>query len=283
MRSIPAQFAARVPARAHTLAAIVLLSHVAVACGNGGNSPAAMPTAPNPLPVAIGDPGDPRPADPIPAPVPLPPPAPPAPRLVRSRFLAFGDSLTAGTTAPVAEGLMGAGLPQSYPFKLLDLLQARYRSQSFTVENEGRPGEGAQGGSRRLPDVLRAFGPEVVILMHGVNDITVFGRAAIGTAASFVNTMARDARFAGAEVVICTLPPQRSGGPRATDPGVLADYNAAIRDIARGEGATLVDFAAEFGDVRLIGADGLHPTEAGYNRMAQILLETLRRRFEAVP
>jgi lysophospholipase L1-like esterase len=131
--------------------------------------------------------------------------------------------------------------------------------------------------------VLRAVGPEVVILMHDANDITVLGRPAIGQTAAFLNTMARDARFAGAEVVLCTLPPQRAGGARATDPGVLADYNTAVREIARGEGAILVDFAAEFGDVGLIGADGLHPVEAGYARMAQILFDTLRRRFEAAP
>jgi lysophospholipase L1-like esterase len=181
------------------------------------------------------------------------------------------------------EGLTGAGLPQSYPFKLLDLLHARYRTQSVVGENEGRPGEAASGGARRLPEVLRALAPEVVILLHGVNDITAFGRPAIGQTAAFLNAMARDARLAGAEVVLCTLPPQRAGGARAADPGVLADYNAAIREIARGEGAILVDFAALFGDSALIGADGLHPVEAGYARMAQLLFDILQRQFEVAP
>ena len=158
-----------------------------------------------------------------------PVPAPPVPRLIRSRFLAFGDSLTAGAISPVAEGLMGAGLPQSYPFKLLDLLHARYRTQTFVVENEGRPGEAASGGVRRLPEVLRAVGPEVVILMHGVNDITVLGRPAIGQTAAFLNTMARDARLAGARVVLCTLPPQRASGSRAAAARLSAASHARRR------------------------------------------------------
>jgi lysophospholipase L1-like esterase len=97
--------------------------------------------------------------------------------------------------------------------------------------------------------------------------------------AQYVNTMARDARFGGAQVILCTLLPQRTGGSRTADPAVVASFNDAIRDVARGEGAMLMDFARDFGDLSLIGADDLHPTEAGYARMAQMLFELIRSRF----
>jgi lysophospholipase L1-like esterase len=176
---------------------------------------------------------------------------------------------------------MSAGLPQSYPFKLQQLLAARYFDQSFVIENEGKPAEGVEDGVFRLPSLLRAISPEVVILLHGVNDLTDVGLAGVPRVAEYLNTMARDARFAGADVVICTLPPQRPGGFRAADPTAIARYNQAVRDIARGEGALLVDFDRDM-DVNLIGADGLHPTEPGYQRMAQLVFDAFRLRYEAL-
>jgi lysophospholipase L1-like esterase len=93
-------------------------------------------------------------------------------------------------------------------------------------------------------------------------------------------TMAHDAGVTGAQVVLCTLPPQRAGGSRAADAAAIGSYNQAIRDIARSEGAMLVDFAAAMTELNAIGADGLHPTEAGYARMAEILFNVLRASFE---
>jgi lysophospholipase L1-like esterase len=132
----------------------------------------------------------------------------------------------------------------------------------------------------RLPPILRSLAPEIVVLLEGVNDITFLEPRRVTQVAGYVNTMAHDARFAGAQVIICTLPPQRPGGLRAADPAAVSSYNQALRDVARGEAATLVDFANDFGNLSLIGADGLHPTEAGYSRMADILFDSVRRTFE---
>jgi len=253
------------------LAAIVAALLISTACG--GNTP----TSPTPSPpiTAPAPPTDPQP----PAPSPPMPPAP-APRTSRTRFLAFGDSITAGTTSPALNLLMTAGLPQSYPFKLKELLSGRYTEQSFTMVNEGKPAEAAEDGVLRLPALLRAVAPEVVILLHGVNDITFQGQSGVNRTIGFLNTMARDARFSGAHVILCTLLPQRPSGSHAANPAVLTNYNQRVRDLARGEGALLIDFETDFGDLSLIGRDGLHPTEAGYSRMAQMVFDLLRQRFE---
>src|SRR5262245_29733525 len=113
---------------------VICVAIWALACG-GDNTPTSttsqLPPVASPPPVA-----DPRPGDLPPSPQP-PQPVPPAvPRISRTRFLAFGDSITAGTTSPSVTRAMGAGLPESYPFKLLALLQARYTAQTFTMENE---------------------------------------------------------------------------------------------------------------------------------------------------
>ena len=158
-------------------------------------------------------------------------------------------------------------------------MAARYANQIIEVENAGQPAEAAADGMLRFPGVVHVFSPEVVVLLHGVNDVGFFGLRSVSRVAEYVNAMARDARFAGAEVVLSTLPPNRPGGFRATDPPVIAAYNTALRDVARGEGALLVDFEREV-DISFIGLDGLHPTEAGYARMAEVLFPAIRRRYE---
>ena len=231
----------------------------------------SSPTGPSPMPPIAQPPPTTQP----------PTPTPVTPRTSRTRYLAFGDSVTAGTTSP-AVGLfrtMGAGLPESYPFKLQSMLNGRYTAQTIQIENEGKPGEPAEDGSRRFAGVLRAANPEIVILLHGVNDITFLGLPGVPRTASFVNTMAREARNLGKQVMICTLLPQRPGGFRAADPAAIAAYNRALRDVARGENAILVDFEALF-DVKFIGLDGLHPTDQGYSRMAEILFGQARTLFE---
>ena len=55
-----------------------------------------------------------------------------------TRFLAFGDSLTAGTLSPSLMALI-VSPPDSYPFVLQNHLVARYRQQVPVVVNEGIP------------------------------------------------------------------------------------------------------------------------------------------------
>ena len=70
-------------------------------------------------------------------------------------ILAFGDSLTAG---------VGAKSGSAYP----DALQALTGRR---VVNAGVSGETTAGGVARLPSVLEAVGPDLVMLMEGGNDI----------------------------------------------------------------------------------------------------------------
>ena len=78
------------------------------------------------------------------------------PRLVATRFLAFGDSLTLGVirTSPT---LLLESRPDSYPFKLGQLLTARYQTQTPESLNDGVGGEAASPTGRlRLPGSLDA-------------------------------------------------------------------------------------------------------------------------------
>jgi lysophospholipase L1-like esterase len=63
---------------------------------------------------------------------------------------------------------------------------------------------------------------------------------------------------------------------------LLPEANAQIRLLADAERATLVDLFAAFGGTPdpYIGTDGLHPTDAGYERIAQIFFDTIRATLE---
>jgi lysophospholipase L1-like esterase len=217
----------------------------------------------------------------------------PGQRISRTRFLAFGDSLTAGeVTAPMQGGLSEGSSPWfaqilvpqgSYPSQLDLLLRARYvqQSASISVTNAGKLGEPATEGARRFPDVMSNLRPEVVLVLTGANDLAL-GSSAVAPAALAVETMAKEARFRNARVFIATMPPQRSSGTRALPASLVQTYNGRLADVARGEGAVLVDlYSALLPSVTTyIGVDGLHPTEAGYRRVAEAFFAAIRQDLE---
>jgi len=222
---------------------------------------------------------------PIPQPPPQPQPPPPGPpRLGITRILAFGDSMTAGTTSAPLPGVHGldAGLPQSYVFKLQTLLTQRYSAQSVLVFNEGRAGNRAAEDQRRLIDAIRASNPEALLLLEGANDLNMVGnRDAISPTIGALEVLIGEGVSRGVRVFIGTLPPQRVGGKSAAA-GFIGDFNEQIRKMAPDEGATLVDFFRSL-TINDIGEDGLHPTEAGYQRMAEIWLDALKAAYEQPP
>ena len=62
----------------------------------------------------------------------------------------------------------------------------------------------------------------------------------------------------------------------------VATLNGKIATLATVRGVTLVDLYKDFAaaGTRLIGVDGLHPTEAGYTEMATSFYNAIAARFE---
>ena len=75
--------------------------------------------------------------------------------MAEDTILAFGDSLTYGT---------GANAGEDYPTLLSHLA-------NINVINAGIPGEISSKGLERLPNVLNKHTPDLLILIHGGNDI----------------------------------------------------------------------------------------------------------------
>jgi lysophospholipase L1-like esterase len=211
-----------------------------------------------------------------------------APRLTKTKFLAFGDSLTAGEMGfPTSGGHFRFIVEPTtaYPTQLEGALRSRYTTQASAIDviNGGWSGEWAQDGAKRLEQVLPALRPDVLIVLEGINDLASMLDRGIGPAADGIDRMAKQARGRGASVMLATLPPPRPPGTHAVEDRLIRQLNALIRGIASGENAVLVDlYGGMSSDLnRYIGPDGLHPTDAGYQRIAELMLLAIRANFES--
>jgi lysophospholipase L1-like esterase len=221
--------------------------------------------------------------------------------------MAFGDSITAGalgTECPVGGGVncsvtttsrrlllqrLFANLevsPFAYPRVLQVSLTARYTNQNVVVANEGIPGESIAAGKDRLAGVLNQQAPQALLLQEGANDMNQ-ARPPLDVHVEDLRSMVRSARSRGITVFVGTLLPQRPNACRGYDfcDGVndTVLLNARIRTMAAAEGALLVDLYAAFEGRTgtLLGLDGLHPNEAGYQKMAELFFDAIKQRLEA--
>jgi lysophospholipase L1-like esterase len=84
-------------------------------------------------------------------------------------------------------------------------------------------------------------------------------------------------------VILATLTPQRPGSTKGTtSPADIRTINARILDLCRRYQTGCADLYTAFGGEQspLIGTDGLHPTPAGYDLIAETYFEVIRRLFE---
>lgn len=215
------------------------------------------------------------------------------PQLTLTRFLAVGDSITEGEITAALGAVSSRGFQNSvqrvvpsasYPAVLQDLMRARYTSQAsaISVINAGLSGERALDASAqaRVAQAIATHRPQVVLLMHGYNDIA--NVSALSATANAVSTMAAEARNRGARVFIANLAPSRPTGSSARPSSSVTGFNERLLTVIRGEGATLVDvYGALLPDViTYIGVDGLHPTEAGYRKIAETFMATIQANLE---
>ena len=204
------------------------------------------------------------------------------PTITATRFLAFGDSLTEGKLSLTLDRLIDSPA-HSYPAKLLRLLSDRYSSQQIVVINEGFGGERVDESRSRFRAALSQHRPQAVLLMHGVNDLNGTATGKVQAAVDGLEELIKEGRDAGVAVFVATLPPL-GPGPKAGCPECVEPFNERLARVAAAKQATLVDvYAAWGGRTGLMGADGIHPTEAGYEVIAAAFFEAIRRVLEQSP
>jgi lysophospholipase L1-like esterase len=199
--------------------------------------------------------------------------------LAKARFVAFGDSITAGVVS-LAPFIM-LSPPHTYPVKLQQMLGERYPAQNLVVINRGESGEDTRGGARRLPGVLDADTPEVLLLLEGINNLG----AATSTQVTALRTMITEAQGRGVDVIIATvmpvLPTWKNYQPGVTIPRITAlntQIHALAAQYALGPPVDL--YAIFLARPELIGTDGLHPTANGQTEIARAFRDEIVGRYD---
>jgi len=174
-------------------------------------------------------------------------------------IVALGDSLTAG---------LGVAADEAYPARL----EARLAREGYAyrVVNAGVSGDTTAGGLRRVDWVLRAK-PEIVIVALGAND----GLRAQSPQAMRDNLAAIVKRLqaAGARVLLAGMRLPPNYGAEYTK-----EFQAVFPDVARSTGVAFMPFLLDgvAADPRLNQPDGIHPTAAGQQIIADRVWPYLR-------
>jgi lysophospholipase L1-like esterase len=202
------------------------------------------------------------------------------PKISVTSFMAFGNSITEGKNGDDPAGHI---LVNNYPEDLRAMLAARYTSQSISMATRGLGGEWAVDGVNRLPNDLASTHPQALLLEEGINDLLGGNPATLAPMIDALKSMVRQANHQGISVFLVTLTPMRPGGLHGDGAlPLIPEANTQIRGVAQSEHVTLVDLYAGIGGSPdpYIGADGLHPTEMGYQKIAQIFFDAIRANLE---
>jgi lysophospholipase L1-like esterase len=165
-------------------------------------------------------------------------------------ILAFGDSLTYG---------IGTSKKTNYPAVLAKLTHHK-------VINQGVSGEKTAAGLKRLPKLLDRYKPELLILIHGGNDI--LKKTPTSQTIDHLTQMIQAAKQRNIQVVMLGVPKSNL---------LLLKSAEFYGKIAHAENVPIdLDILpAIIGDAAL-KSDTVHPNTAGYKRMAQAIYQLLQ-------
>ncbi|MEV6130607.1 SGNH/GDSL hydrolase family protein [Streptomyces violaceusniger] len=190
------------------------------------------------------------------------------------RLMPLGDSITDGFTP----------YPGGYRVRLWQLLAAGGYTVDFVGsqangpaelgdhDHEGHSGWRIDQLDAQIDTWLRQSDPRTVMLLIGTNDLNQ--NHDIATAPARLSALIDRIRRAKprCELFVATVPPQSN----ATLEGRVKAYNAAIGPIVAGKGPQVhlvrMYDALTTSDL----ADGIHPTRAGYEKMAAVWYNALR-------
>jgi lysophospholipase L1-like esterase len=202
--------------------------------------------------------------------------------LAWTNFVAFGDSITEGQVLSQSLGFAMAIEPlEAYPYKLEQILRSQYPAEDIRIANKGFGGEAPPQGVVRLPGVLDAEAPQVLLLQEGTNGLNSSRVTSYGNDLRAMVSLARQRNI---NVIIATLlpvgPPHTDSRP--TKRAAVIELNKRIEAIAAEFGiAPALDLYSTFeANPGLLDFDGLHPTRAGYTRIAELFADEVIRRYD---
>jgi lysophospholipase L1-like esterase len=212
-----------------------------------------------------------------------------------TRFIAFGDSVTAGENG--RPGLVNGFIdfPNIYPLELEQLLNTEYPGQGIVVINRGGGGDSVERSVEKLPAILEADHGGALLLLDGYNNLLAEctpGQSGSTACARKIDDVvaglrqcvriARGPAYGIKYVFVSTITPpgQFVGGPR--DRRIAGDAvtrtNGAIAAMVQAEGAILVDTFGRFvgHEADYVDQDGLHLRPAGYQALAAAFFDAIK-------
>ncbi len=171
-------------------------------------------------------------------------------------ILAFGDSLTYGTNADKA---------QSYPSILAQL-------SSHSVINAGVAGELSADGLKRLPAVLDEEQPQLLILIHGGNDI--LRKIPHEQIVANLTAMIVEAKKRNIKVVMLGVPALQL----FSAVGLFSlESDPLYQQVAEAENVPIdLTSLPEIISSRELKSDEVHPNAQGYQRLADAIFTLLK-------
>ena len=171
-------------------------------------------------------------------------------------ILAFGDSLTYGTNVDKA---------QSYPSILAQL-------SSRSVINAGVAGELSADGLNRLPAVLDEEQPQLLILIHGGNDI--LRRIPHEQTAANLTAMIAEAKKRNIKVVMLGVPALQLFSVVGLS---TLESDPLYQQVAETENVPIdLKSLPEIISSRELRSDEVHPNVQGYQRLAEAIFNLLK-------
>ena len=197
--------------------------------------------------------------EPIPASS-VPEAPPPAPVQTAPRLVVLGDSLTAGL-----------GLPQNAAYPVLLGKKLKEKGYDWEVVNAGVSGDTSGDGRQRVGWALEGD-VRILIVALGAND-GLRGLPA-GQLKENLQTIIDRGRQRGIPVLLVGMEAPPNYGDR-----YAKEFREVYADLARQNKVEFVPFLLEgvAGVPRLNQSDGIHPTSAGAERIADHLWPTLEK------
>jgi acyl-CoA thioesterase-1 len=182
-----------------------------------------------------------------------------APVAARPRIVALGDSLTAG---------LGLESAQAYPALLQKRIDAA--GLNYEVVNAGVSGDTSAGGLRRVDWALEGD-VRVLIVALGGND--ALRGLPVEQLKQNLDAIAERATARKVKVILAGMEAPPNFGPAYT-----AAFRQTYREVASKHGAVLIPFLLDgvAGLPEMNQGDGIHPTAAGAEKLAETVWSALR-------
>jgi len=181
------------------------------------------------------------------------PPVPPEPEIVLDpgTYIAMGCGVTEGSAH---------GQYEAWP----EFLEAMLTG--VQVVNLGNSRTYAVYGAYHIDEYMLEYKPQCVMVLYGVNDVAA--GVPVDETITDLENIVQVVQYYGGDIILGTIP--RVPVYTSEEAGVLPELNMEIMALCTRYGIRCADVAKSLNDSSLYREDGLHPTDEGEQKIANV-------------